>query len=159
MQKESSDICGQQRPRSACASAQSDQGLHYPLTESFDTTEYNNSEPRHRWLCACAGCEFAHFAHVRKHFRLTRPMYVFNYFFRAIMDSFVFEVSQAVVFSFFFFFFFFLAEHCKRKKIIISASNLQMHYSTLTMWPVMCVTTNVLVQQTLGWFDAYPEKQ
>ena len=36
MQKESSDICGQQRPRSACASAQSDQGLHYPLTESFD---------------------------------------------------------------------------------------------------------------------------
>ena len=30
-------ICGQQRPRSACASAQSDQGLCCPLTESFDT--------------------------------------------------------------------------------------------------------------------------
>ena len=23
----------------------------------------------------------------------------------------------------------------------------------------MCVTINVLVQQTLGWFGAYPEKQ
>ena len=35
----SSGICGQRRPRSACASAQSDQGLHYLLTESADTTE------------------------------------------------------------------------------------------------------------------------
>ena len=35
--KKSSSICGQQRPGSACASAQSDQGLHIPLTESFDT--------------------------------------------------------------------------------------------------------------------------
>ena len=35
----SSDICGQRRPRSACASAQSDQGLHYPLIETLDTTE------------------------------------------------------------------------------------------------------------------------
>ena len=26
-------ICGQRRPRSACASAQSDQGIHCPLTE------------------------------------------------------------------------------------------------------------------------------
>ena len=33
------DKCGQQRPRSACASAQSDQGLHCLLTESLDTTE------------------------------------------------------------------------------------------------------------------------
>ena len=33
------DIWGQRRPRSACASAQSDQGLHYPLIESLDTTE------------------------------------------------------------------------------------------------------------------------
>ena len=34
--------CGQQRPRSACASAQSDQGLQFPLTESLDTTECMN---------------------------------------------------------------------------------------------------------------------
>ena len=27
------------------------------------------------------------------------------------------------------------------------------------MWPVMFVTKNVMVQQTLGWFGAYPEKQ
>ena len=27
------------------------------------------------------------------------------------------------------------------------------------MWPVMCVTINVMVQQMLGWFGAYPEKQ
>ena len=32
-------------------------------------------------------------------------------------------------------------------------------YYRLTMWPVMCVTTNILVQQKLGWFGAYPEKQ
>ena len=35
----SSGICGQRKPRSACASAQSDQGLHCPLTKSLDTTE------------------------------------------------------------------------------------------------------------------------
>ena len=35
-------LCGQQRPRSACASAQSDQGLHCPLTESLDATECIN---------------------------------------------------------------------------------------------------------------------
>ena len=35
----SSGIGGHRRPRSDCASAQSDQGLHCPLTESVDTTE------------------------------------------------------------------------------------------------------------------------
>ena len=39
-------ICRQQRPRSACASAQSDQGLHCMLTESLDTTECKNGEQR-----------------------------------------------------------------------------------------------------------------
>ena len=32
-------ICWQQRPRSACASVLSDQGLHCPLTKSLGTTE------------------------------------------------------------------------------------------------------------------------
>ena len=45
-QNMSSGICGHRRPRSACASAQSDQGLHCPLTESFDTTECMNGEQR-----------------------------------------------------------------------------------------------------------------
>ena len=36
----SSDICRQRRLRSACASAQSDQGFRCPLTESLDTIEY-----------------------------------------------------------------------------------------------------------------------
>ena len=31
-------ICGQRRPRSACASAQSNQGLRCPLPESLGTT-------------------------------------------------------------------------------------------------------------------------
>ena len=39
-------ICGQRRPRSACAFAQSDQGLHCPLTESLDSTECTNGEQR-----------------------------------------------------------------------------------------------------------------
>ena len=64
-----SDIRGQRRPRSACTSAQSDQGLHCPLTKSLDTTEYINREQRHGWLCACAGlCEFSDFAHARRFF-------------------------------------------------------------------------------------------
>ena len=43
------DISGQRRPRSACASAQSDQDLPCPLTESLeDTTECTNGEQRPR---------------------------------------------------------------------------------------------------------------
>ena len=38
----SSDICGQRRPRSDCAYAQSDQGLHSPVKEPLDTTECKN---------------------------------------------------------------------------------------------------------------------
>ena len=37
MRKLVSGVCGQRRPRSACASAQSDQGFNCPLTESLDT--------------------------------------------------------------------------------------------------------------------------
>ena len=44
----SSGICGQRRPRSDCASAQSDQGPHCLLTESSDTTECMNGEQRRR---------------------------------------------------------------------------------------------------------------
>ena len=39
-------IFGQRRPRSACAIAQSDRGLHFPLTKSLDTTECMNGEQR-----------------------------------------------------------------------------------------------------------------
>ena len=39
--KTSSDIFRQRRPRSDCASAQSDQGLHCPLMESLVTVEHN----------------------------------------------------------------------------------------------------------------------
>ena len=42
----SSGIYGQQRPRSACASAQSDQGLCCELTELLDDTECMNEEQR-----------------------------------------------------------------------------------------------------------------
>ena len=44
--KVSSGICWQQRPRSACAFAQFDQGLHYPQTKLFDTTECMYGEQR-----------------------------------------------------------------------------------------------------------------
>ena len=42
-------ICRQQRPRSACAYAQSDQDLHYSLTESMDTIECINREQMPGW--------------------------------------------------------------------------------------------------------------
>ena len=43
-QNVSSGICGQLRPRSDCANAQSDQGLYCPQTESLNTTEYFNAD-------------------------------------------------------------------------------------------------------------------
>ena len=50
----STGICGQRMPRSDCASAQSDQGLRCPLTESLDTIECNNGkmpgwDSAHEW--------------------------------------------------------------------------------------------------------------
>ena len=42
----SSGICVQQMPKSAYASAQFDQDLHCPLTESLDSTKYMNGEQR-----------------------------------------------------------------------------------------------------------------
>ena len=65
----SAGICGQQRPRSACAYAQSDQGLCCPLTESLDKIKCINGDQM-------PGCDFAHtsdksesvhFAHARRH--------------------------------------------------------------------------------------------
>ena len=37
-------MCGQQSPKSACVSAQSDQGLHFLLTELLDTIGGMNEE-------------------------------------------------------------------------------------------------------------------
>ena len=42
----SSGICGQRRPRLACTSVQSDQGLRCPLTASLYITEHINREQR-----------------------------------------------------------------------------------------------------------------
>ena len=42
-------IYGQQRPRSTCADAQSDQGLHCLQTESLDTVEWMNGEQKTGW--------------------------------------------------------------------------------------------------------------
>ena len=42
----SSGICDQRMPKSPCASAQSEQDLHCPLTESWDTTECMNVEQK-----------------------------------------------------------------------------------------------------------------
>ena len=64
----SSGICGQRMPRSACASAQSDQVLHYPLTKYLDTTEYKKGEQRAGRHFARAQDDLnAHFAHVQRH--------------------------------------------------------------------------------------------
>ena len=50
----SSGICGQRRPSSACASAQSNRALCCPLTESMDTIEYIRGERM------SSECDFAH---------------------------------------------------------------------------------------------------
>ena len=66
----SSSIYGQQRPESACASAQSNQGLRCPSTETFDTIECANGEqmPRSDFAHARDGSESVHFAYVRRPF-------------------------------------------------------------------------------------------
>ena len=63
----SSGICGQQRPRSACASVQSDRGLHCPLTESLETIKCISGEQMPGWDFAHARGESVHFAHVPRH--------------------------------------------------------------------------------------------
>ena len=73
-----SGIFGQHRPRSACASAQSDQGLHCPQSVSLDTTDCINEEQRPRWLFAQAHDELSLRildACLKTLFRLTRPLY------------------------------------------------------------------------------------
>ena len=76
----SSDICGQRRPRSACAYAQSDQGLRCPLTESLDTIESINGEQMPRRDFARDASESVHFAHARRHlFAWRRPFTVHIY--------------------------------------------------------------------------------
>ena len=44
-----SGICGQRRPRSACASAQSDQSLRCPQTESFDAIDVSVEKMKSGW--------------------------------------------------------------------------------------------------------------
>ena len=69
LQKVSSGMRGQRRPRSACASAQADQGLRCLLTESLDTIEsFNRKNTMPELDCACAGCcESAHFPQARRY--------------------------------------------------------------------------------------------
>ena len=70
-------ICGQQRPRSACASAQSDQDLRCPLAESLDAIELINGERMPGWDFAHAWdeSEYVHFAHARRHLFAWRGPY------------------------------------------------------------------------------------
>ena len=50
----SSGICGQCGASLACASVQSDQGLHCPLTQSLTSTECMNGGKGPDAHCACA---------------------------------------------------------------------------------------------------------
>ena len=47
-------ICGQRRPRSACAYAQTDLGLHCLLTEGMDTVVYVDEQRMSRSDCSGA---------------------------------------------------------------------------------------------------------
>ena len=72
----SSGICGQRRPRSACASARSDQGFHYPLSANRIIGYFKMYEWRAKARagpCACAWwCLFC--ACLEAFFRLARPV-------------------------------------------------------------------------------------
>ena len=62
-------ICGHWRPWSDCASAESDQGLHCPLTKSLNTTECMSGEQRPGWDFAYMldESESVCFVHVQRH--------------------------------------------------------------------------------------------
>ena len=64
--------CSDTKGPGQAALMRTDQGLHYPLTELFDTTECMNWEQRPGWyFCACAEwSDSAHFVHIRRHFWL-----------------------------------------------------------------------------------------
>ena len=81
---EGTKICGQRMPRSACASAQADQGLRCPLTESLGTLESINEEqmPGRDIAHAWDDSESVHFAHAQRHiyawrgpYRIQNPKY------------------------------------------------------------------------------------
>ena len=65
------DLCGQRRTRSACASTQTDQGLHCPLIEPLHSTICINGEQRSGWYFAHAQDDLnLRIAHARRHFSL-----------------------------------------------------------------------------------------
>ena len=74
----SSSTCGQRRPRSVCAPAQSDQGLRCPSPKSLDTSERINVANIR--ALRMRGSKSVHFVHVRRHIFAWRgpPL---NYFF------------------------------------------------------------------------------
>ena len=78
MENVSLSIWGQWKPWSDCTSVQSDQGLHYPLTKSSNTTECMNGEQKPGY-CSCTlvgWSESVQFVHVQWHFFcLTWPIW------------------------------------------------------------------------------------
>ena len=76
----SAGICGQRRSRSACAFAQSDQGLCCPLTESLDTIECINGEQIHECNFAHAWGKFesVYFVHARRQILFWNGPYVYD---------------------------------------------------------------------------------
>ena len=59
MRNVSLGICGQRKPRSACASPQSDQGIHCPLTESFRLRASNRRWSFFCFFCTCSKARFS----------------------------------------------------------------------------------------------------
>ena len=85
-------IRGQRRPRSACASAQYDQGLRCPLTDSLDTIECINVKqmPASEFAHAWDESKSVHFAHVRRHLFVCAAHIIYTMmgrFFRYIMSA------------------------------------------------------------------------
>ena len=94
-----SGICEQRRPRSACASAQSDQGLRFPLTEWLVTIKCISGKQMPGWDCACADkTETPHFVHVRRHLFAWRDPYkkgfifLFSFYVRIYVDENLFPI-------------------------------------------------------------------
>ena len=70
----SSGICGQRRPRSACASVQSNKGFHCPLIDLFDTTECRSTHQRHCWEFAHAQDDMTILRMLEVHFTSPQPL-------------------------------------------------------------------------------------
>ena len=133
----SAGICGQRRPRSDCASPQSDQGLHYPLTIIGYYKMYEWRANARMILCACAGYFCAFCACSKALFCLTRS--IRSYQAKAIKniphDTFAIA-KKSIIFA---------SHYCLLQLITLGTNFMPVNNESLANW-IKCLEVFILNQ-------------